>query len=180
MTPARRGFTLWLTGLSGAGKTTVGDGVAAELERAGKHVERLDGDAVREHLSAELGFSKEDRDVNVARIAWVASRLTRAGAAVVVSAISPYAEARRAARALIEAEGDFVEVFVAASVAECARRDPKGLYDRALRGELPGFTGITAPYEEPVSAELRLDTESETPATSVQRVLEQLRRSKLA
>lgn len=169
--PPLPGFTVWLTGLSGAGKTTVGDLVAAELERRGLLVDRLDGDVVRCHLSAGLGFSPADRDANVARIAWVASRLTRAGAAVVVSAISPYVAARRAGRELIEPHGRFVEVHVDASVEECASRDVKGLYERAFRGELDDFTGVTAPYEEPASPELRLDTEREDPAESAARVV---------
>ena len=139
-----RGFTVWLTGLSGAGKTTVAGLVSAELERRGVLVDQLDGDAVRRHISADLGFSKADRDANIARISWVASRLTRAGAAVVVSAISPFAAARSAARALVEPHGAFVEVYVAASVEVCARRDIKGLYERAFRGELADFTGVTA------------------------------------
>ena len=178
-TAAPGGFTVWLTGLSGAGKTTIGTLVASELERDGRLVEQLDGDIVREHLSAGLGYSRADRDTNIARIGWVASRLTRAGVAVVVSAISPYEEARRRARRLIEPEGAFVEVFVAASVEECTRRDPKGLYARALRGDLPDFTGVTAPYEEPEAPELKLDTEVEEPAQSAAHVLDHLRRRKL-
>src|ERR687893_2611848 len=119
------GFTLWFTGLSGAGKTTIADLVGPELERRGYLVEYLDGDVVRTHLSKGLGFSKEDRDTNIERIGWVASRLTRHGAAVLVSAISPYEETRSKARAMVEEFGDFVEVFVDASVEECARRDVK-------------------------------------------------------
>lgn len=174
-----RGFTVWLTGLSGAGKTTLGDLVAEEAERRGMLAERLDGDVVREHLSAGLGFSEVDRNTNVARIAWVASRLTRAGVAVVVSAISPYAVARRRARELVEPHGPFVEVYVAASVDECARRDVKGLYARALRGELADFTGVTAPYEVPHAPEVRVETEREEPAESAARVLEHLERASL-
>jgi adenylylsulfate kinase len=174
-----RGFTVWLTGLSAAGKTTVGDLVAAELGARGLLVDRLDGDVVRRHLSAGLGFSPEDRDANIARIAWVASRLTRAGAAVVVSAISPYTAARRAARELIEPHGRFVEVHVAAPVEECARRDVKGLYERAFRGELDDFTGVTAPYEEPESPEIRLQTDREAPADSAATVLRWLEQAAL-
>src|SRR6266436_10366186 len=125
------GFTLWFTGLSGAGKTTIAELVRPELERRGRLVEWLDGDEVREHLSKGLGFSKEDRDTNIDRIGWVASRLTRHGAAVIVSAISPYAEARRNARALVEPYGPFVEIHVATPVEECERRDVKGLYAKA-------------------------------------------------
>ena len=168
------GFTVWLTGLSGAGKTTLGDLVAAEIERRGRLTERLDGDVVREHLSAGLGFSEADRNTNVARIAWVASRLTRAGVAVIVSAISPYAVARRRARELVAPQGPFVEVYVAASVDVCAQRDVKGLYARALRGELADFTGVTAPYEVPTAPEVRVETEHEEPAESAALVLAHL------
>jgi len=165
------GFTLWLTGLSGAGKTTVSRLVGDELERRGAPVEVLDGDVVRTHLSRGLGYSKEDRDTNIARIGWVASRLARAGASVVVAVISPYAEARRRAREMTEAFAPFVEVYVRASVDECARRDPKGLYQRALSGELPDFTGVSAPYEEPVAPDLELDTELEEPQACAERVI---------
>ena len=127
------GFVVWFTGLSAAGKTTVGELVARELEQRGLVVDVLDGDVVRTHLSKGLGFSKEDRDTNIARIGWVASRLARAGAAVVVRAISPYEEARRRARALVEEHAPFVEVHVATSLEECARRDPKGLYAEGAR-----------------------------------------------
>ena len=130
------GLTLWFTGLSGAGKTTIAELVRQELEARSRKVEWLDGDEVREHLSKGLGFSKEDRDTNIDRIGWVASKLTRHGAAVIVSAISPYAEARNKARAMVEEHGAFIEVFVDASVEECARRDVKGLYEKAFRGEI--------------------------------------------
>jgi adenylylsulfate kinase len=168
------GFTLWFTGLSGSGKSTISGLVAPELERRGLLVERLDGDVVRTHLSYGLGFSKADRDANVERIGWVASRLTRAGAAVVVSAISPYEEARRRARALVEAEGPFVEVHVATPVEECEKRDVKGLYARARAGEIPEFTGVSDPYEEPASPELRIDTMRHDPAESARIVLAKL------
>lgn len=174
-----RAFTVWLTGLTGAGKTTVAGLVSSELERRGVLVDWLDGDAVRQHLSADLGFSKADRDTNIARISWIASRLTRAGAAVVVSAVSPFAEARKQARELIEPHGPFVEVYLAASVEVCARRDVKGLYERALRGELADFAGVTAPYEQPVEPEVRLDTEQETPAESAAIVIGYLERAGL-
>jgi adenylyl-sulfate kinase len=166
------GFTLWFTGLSGSGKTTIADLVAPELERRGLLVEKLDGDVVRTHLSQGLGFSKEDRDTNVERIGWVASRLTRHGAAVVVSAISPYAEARRKARAMVEAaHGVFIEIHVATPVEECERRDVKGLYAKARAGEIPEFTGISDPYEEPAAPELRLDTTALSPKESAQLVI---------
>ena len=168
------GFTLWFTGLSGSGKTTISEIVAPELERRGLLVERLDGDVVRTHLSYGLGFSKEDRDANIERIGWVASRLTRAGAAVVVSAISPYAAARSKARALVEEFGPFVEVHVATPVEECERRDVKGLYARARSGEIPEFTGVSDPYEEPASPELRIDTTEHPPEDSARIVIARL------
>jgi adenylyl-sulfate kinase len=171
VTTTRPGFTLWFTGLSGAGKSTIADIVIDELERARGHVEALDGDVVRTHLSKGLGFSKEDRDTNIARIGWVASRFTRLGGAVIVSAISPYEETRQAARQLIEEHGPFILVHVHASVDECARRDVKGLYAKAFSGEIKEFTGVSDPYEEPVDPDLRIDTETEEPRESAHRVL---------
>ena len=168
------GFVLWFTGLSAAGKTTVGSLVASELESRGRTVDVLDGDVVRTHLSQGLGFSKEDRDTNIARIGWVASRLARAGSAVVVSAISPYEEARRRARALVEENAPFVEIHVATSLEVCAERDPKGLYKKALAGEIDHFTGVSDPYEEPVNPELRLDTAGRDPEESAGAVLARL------
>src|ERR671924_1445168 len=162
----RGGFTLWFTGLSGSGKTTIAELVRPELERRGLLVEWLDGDEVREHLSKGLGFSKADRDTNIDRIGWVASRLTRHGAAVICAAISPYEETRRKARALVEEFGSFVEVHVKASVEECARRDVKGLYAKAFAGEIKGFTGVEDPYEEPSEPEIVVDTEEQTPEES--------------
>ena len=134
---------------------------------------------MRTHLSRGLGYSKEDRDTNIARIAWVASRVARAGAAVIVSAISPYEEARRNARALVEPHSPFVEVHVATPIEECARRDPKGLYAKAFSGEIDDFTGVSAPYEAPPSPELRLDTTEATPAESAAEVLARLEELRL-
>jgi adenylylsulfate kinase len=168
------GFTLWFTGLSGAGKTTISNLVGPELEGRGFTVEYLDGDVVRTHLSKGLGFSKEDRDTNIERIGWVASRLTRAGAAVVVAAISPYEEARRKARGLVEEQGAFVEVFVEASVDECARRDVKGLYAKAFAGEIKEFTGVSDPYEVPSSPELVVKTEDHEPEESARLIVAKL------
>jgi adenylylsulfate kinase len=168
------GFTLWLTGLSGSGKTTLAHVLGPELDARGHVVEYLDGDTVRTHLSKGLGFSKEDRDTNIERIGWVASRLTRHGAAVIVAAISPYEETRRRARAMVEEHGPFVEVFVKASVDECARRDTKGLYAKAFAGEIKGFTGVDDPYEEPSAAEVVIDTETQSPEESAQLVVAKL------
>jgi adenylylsulfate kinase len=168
------GFTLWFTGLSGAGKSTIAQLVGRRLEEAGRQVEYLDGDVVRTHLSKGLGFSKEDRDTNIERIGWVAARLTRHGAAVLVSAISPYEETRRKARQLVEEFGPFVEVYVEASVEECARRDVKGLYEKAFAGEIKEFTGVSDPYEAPASPDLILHTEEQKPEQSAQLVLDKL------
>src|ERR671939_107313 len=170
----RNGFTLWFTGLSGAGKTTIAELVRPELERRGLLVEWLDGDEVRTHLSKGLGFSKEDRDTNIERIGWVASRLTRHGAAVIVSATSPYVETRQKAREMVEQHGTFVEVFVDASVEECARRDVKGLYEKAFRGEIKEFTGVSDPYESPESPEICIESEHEEPGESAARILQTL------
>jgi adenylyl-sulfate kinase len=168
-----RGFVVWLTGLSGAGKSTIAEGLAPRLRALGRRVEVLDGDAVREHLSKGLGFSRDDRDTNVARIAWVAHLLARNGVVVIVSAISPYREAREAARRTI---GDFVEVHVAPPLEECIRRDRKGLYAKALAGEIQGFTGVSDPYEPPERPELVLDTSQLDLGASLARVHETLAR----
>jgi len=148
--------------------------VEAELEQRGLVVDHLDGDIVRTHLSKGLGFSKDDRDANIQRIGWVASRVARAGAAVIVSAISPYEEARRHARAVVEPHAPFIEVYVATPLEECARRDPKGLYAAAFAGEISDFTGVSAPYEEPETPEIRIDTTGVSPAESAQIVLDRL------
>ena len=168
------GFTLWFTGLSGSGKSTIAHLVGPELDRRGCIVEYLDGDTVRTQLSKGLGFSKEDRDTNIERIGWVASRLTRQGGAVIAAAISPYEETRRKARELVEEFGPFVCVHVKASVEECARRDVKGLYEKAFAGEIKGFTGVDDPYEEPENAEIVIDTEGQTPEESAQAVIAKL------
>jgi adenylyl-sulfate kinase len=170
------GFTLWFTGLSGSGKTTIAHIVGPALEERGRIVEYLDGDTVRTHLSKGLGFSREDRDTNIERIGWVASRLTRHGAAVICAAISPYEATRRKARAMVEQFGPFVEVFVSASVEECARRDVNGLYAKAFAGEIKGFTGVDDPYEAPSEPEVLVDTEAQTPEESARIVIDELER----
>jgi adenylylsulfate kinase len=168
------GFTLWFTGLSGSGKTTIAHHVGPEMDRRGLVVEYLDGDTVRTHLSKGLGFSKEDRDAHVERLGWVASRITRHGGAVIVAAISPYEETRAKARAMVEPFGRFVEVYVDASVEECARRDVKGLYAKAFAGEIKEFTGVSDPYEVPTSAEIVVNTEEHSAEESARIVLERL------
>ncbi len=165
------GFTLWFTGLSGAGKSTLAAAVSAELRRRRITVEVLDGDEVRQNLSKGLGFSREDRDINIRRIGYVAKLLTRNGVAVITAAISPYRAIRDEVRDSI---GAFLEVYVKASLDECIRRDTKGLYRRALAGEIPQFTGVSDPYEEPLSPELVIDTEREEVADSAARVMDRL------
>src|SRR2546422_10527748 len=166
-----RGFTLWFTGLSGAGKSTLATAVSAELRGRGIPVEVLDGDEVRQNLSKGLRFSREDRDTNIRRIGYVAKLLARNGVAVITAAISPYRAIRDEVR---EEIGAFVEVYVKASLDECIRRDTKGLYARALAGEIPQFTGVSDPYEEPLAAELVIDTEREEVADSASRVIDRL------
>jgi adenylylsulfate kinase len=172
-----KGFTLWFTGLSGAGKTTISEIVARELRDRGSRVEVLDGDVVRENLSKGLGFSKEDRDTNIRRIAFVADLLSRNGVPVITAAISPYRELRDEARELM---GDrFIEVFVKASVEVCAERDVKGLYEKAFRGEIKEFTGVSDPYEPPLNPELTLDTEHDSAEEDAARVIAMLEERQL-
>ncbi len=173
MSRREKGFVVWFTGLSGAGKSTITEALVPELRAAGKRVEVLDGDVVRTHLSKGLGFSREDRDTNIARIAFVAHLLQRNGVAVIVAAISPFKQARDDARNLI---GDFVEVHVAPPLEECIKRDTKGLYKKALAGEIPQFTGVSDPYEPPDSPELALDTSKIDLRTSVTLVKQTLAR----
>ena len=163
------GLTLWFTGLSGAGKSTIAEVVEAELRGRGLRVEVLDGDVVRTHLSKGLGFSKEDRDTNIRRIAFVADLLSRNGVVAITAAISPYREIRDEARELM---GDrFVEIYVKATVEECARRDVKGLYEKAFKGEIKEFTGVSDPYEPPLDPEITIDTEAQTVEESAAQVL---------
>jgi adenylylsulfate kinase len=166
-----RGFTLWFTGLSGAGKTTIAEIVEHELRERERRVEVLDGDIVRTNLSKGLTFSRDDRNINVLRIGFVANLLTRNGVGVIVSAISPFKEARDQVRRRIV---DFVEIFVDAPLEVCAERDVKGLYAKAFSGEIPQFTGVSDPYEPPNAPDLILKTAEETPEESARRVIEKL------
>lgn len=168
------GLTLWLTGLSGSGKSTIATAVAEELRRRGRPVEVLDGDLVRENLSKGLGFSKEDRDTNIRRIGFVAELLTRNGVVTIVAAISPYRQVRAEVRERI---GHFLEVYVRCSLEELQRRDVKGLYRRALAGEIANFTGVSDPYEEPDAAEVVVDSATETTEESVAKVLAAVERA---
>ena len=170
----KKGFTIWFTGLSGSGKTTVSQRVAEMLDERGVQSEILDGDIIRENLSKGLGFSKEDRDTNIKRIAFVCKLLTRQGAACIAAAISPYRETREYARNEIK---NFVEVYVNSPIDVCIERDVKGLYKKAIAGDIKNFTGISDPYEPPVNPEAVCYTDRETvdeSAAKVVRVLEEL------
>lgn len=167
----RKGFTVWFTGLPSAGKSTLAELLAHDLRERGHGVEVLDGDVVRQKLCKGLGFSKEDRDENIRRIGFVCGLLTKHGATAIAAAISPYCAIRDEVRASI---GSFVEVYVKASVETCIQRDVKGLYKKALAGEIKGFTGVDDPYEPPLKPELTIETETEKPQESVGRILRKL------
>ncbi len=167
-----KGFTLWFTGLSGSGKSTLSERIYRRLVESGAKVELLDGDEVRTHLSKGLGFSKEDRDTNIRRIGFVAELLSKHGVIAITAAISPYRETRDAVRARI---GNFVEIHMDCPIAVLAERDVKGLYKKALAGEIPHFTGVSDPYEPPVSPELRVDSSTEDIAVSEERVWQLLK-----
>jgi adenylylsulfate kinase len=166
-----RGCVIWFTGLPSAGKTTIALALEAELRARGERVEVLDGDIVRENLSKGLGFSKQDRDINIRRIGFVGHLLARNGVKVIVAAISPYRSVRDEVRALA---GDFVEVYVSTPVDVCEQRDVKGLYGKARAGELKGMTGIDDPYEPPLSPEVEIATVGESVEESAARVLKEL------
>lgn len=175
-----RGFVLWLTGLSGAGKTTLAGRLVPELRARGLRVEVLDGDEVRTNLSKGLGFSKEDRDTNVRRIGYVARLLARNGVATITAAISPYLEVREEVRRAVEGDGAaFVEVYVECPVQVLAERDVKGLYKKALAGEIKGFTGVSDPYEEPPAPDVVVRTHEEAIETSANRIIFELERRQL-
>lgn len=162
-----KGYTIWLTGMSGAGKTTLADSLAQRLRACQAKVEVLDGDLVRTSLCRGLGFSREDRDENIRRIGFVCELLSRNGVVAIAAAISPYRAARDAVRARIQ---DFIEIHLDCPLEVLMARDVKGLYRRALAGELPCFTGISDPYEPPLTPEVRIDTSQEAPDESVARV----------
>lgn len=170
------GFTLWFTGLSGAGKSTISERVAERLRAAGHRVEMLDGDVVRTNLSQGLGFSKEDRDTNIRRIGFVCELLSRNGVVAVVAAISPYRAVREEVKRKI---GSFVEVYVECPVEVLSERDVKGLYKQALAGSLTQFTGVSDPYEPPEHPDVWVRSDQETVETSVERVWEALKERKL-
>ena len=167
----KKGFTLWFTGLSGAGKTTLARLVETELRARGHRVEVLDGDIIRTNLSKGLGFSKADRDTNIRRIGFVCNLLTRNDVVAIAAAISPYREVRDEVRREI---GAFVEVYVRCPIDVLAERDVKGLYKKALAGEIKNFTGVDDPYESPLAAEVIVDTDSETPEESSARIIAKL------
>ncbi len=167
-----QGVTIWFTGLSGAGKTTLARLVEAELRALGKKVEVLDGDLVRTNLCKDLGFSKEDRKSNVQRIAFVCEVLSRNGIVAIAASISPYREVRQEVREKI---GHFIEVYCKCPLDVVIRRDTKGLYRKALDGEIMNFTGISDPYEEPLAAEIILETDKETPERCVEKLLDKLK-----
>ena len=168
-----KGFTVWLTGFSGVGKSTIAARLAEELQKRGRQVEILDGDELRTHLSKDLGYSKEDRDTQIRRVGYVARLLTRNGVAVISAVISPYRAARDANRKMI---GNFIEVHVKASLEACSERDVKGLYRKALAGEVQNFTGVSDPYEPPEHPEVICDTENETVEESTAKILRQLQK----
>jgi adenylyl-sulfate kinase len=168
---ASKGFVLWFTGLSGSGKSTLSSMAAREILARGIHVETLDGDEIRKNLSHGLGFSREDRDENIRRIGFVAKLVSRSGACAIAAAISPYRAVRDEVRGTVER---FVEVYTECPISVLAERDPKGLYKRALAGEIKNFTGIDDPYEPPLTPEIHLHTDREAPEQSLARILERL------
>jgi sulfate adenylyltransferase len=171
----RQGLCIWLTGLSGSGKSTTAAVLSVLLLEAGRQVTELDGDVVRTHLSKGLGFSREDRDTNILRIGFVASEIARHGGTVMCAAVSPYRGTRDAVRAMMD-EDQFIEVYVDTPLSVCEERDVKGMYAKARRGEIKEFTGISDPYEAPLNPEITLDTVGHTPEENARRIMRELAR----
>ena len=169
----RQGLCIWLTGLSGSGKSTTAAVLSVLLLEAGRQVTELDGDVVRTHLSKGLGFSREDRDTNILRIGFVASEIARHGGTVMCAAVSPYRATRDAVRAMMD-EDQFIEVYVDTPLSVCEERDVKGMYAKARRGEIKEFTGISDPYEAPLNPEITLDTVGHTPEENARRIMREL------
>jgi sulfate adenylyltransferase len=169
----QRGFGMWFTGLSGAGKSTIAEILAILLMERGRQVTLLDGDVVRTHLSKGLGFSKEDRDTNILRIGFVASEIVRHQGVVICAAVSPYRAARNECRGMV-GENRFIEIFVDTPLEVCEQRDAKGMYAKARRGDIKGFTGVDDPYEEPLNPEIRINTTNCLPEDNARQILRYL------
>jgi adenylyl-sulfate kinase len=185
--PGEQGFSLWFTGLSGAGKSTIAEAVTSQLRERGHRVEVLDGDEVREHLSRGLTFSKEDRDINVRRIGWIASVLARNGVVAITAAISPYRATRNEVRSMHDeiappnaTKPAFIEIHIATPIEVCEERDVKGLYAKARSGEIPEFTGVSDPYEAPEKCEITIPTQDQSIEESAAMVLAYLDKNGLS
>jgi sulfate adenylyltransferase len=177
---AQSGITIFFTGLSGSGKSTTAMVLRSKLlEVQDRSVSLLDGDVVRRHLSKGLGFSREDRNTNIERIGYVASEITRHGGIAICSAIAPFADARKKNRELIEEHGIYIEVFVSTPLTECAKRDPKGIYKKALAGTMKGVTGVDDPYDVPKNPEITIDTSTMSPVEAAEVILQYLRDAEL-
>lgn len=170
----KKGFVVWLTGLPGSGKTTIAQALEKELLKMGWEVEVLDGDKIRKTLSPEAGFTREDRTRHILRVAYVSEMLMRHGVAVIVALVSPYADVRAKAREIIGEK--FLEVYVKCSLKTCIKRDPKGLYKKALSGEITNMTGIQDPYEEPLNPDVVINTEIETPEKCIEKIITKLKK----
>ena len=174
-----KGFVVWFTGLPGSGKTTIAEALRKKLQNAGYRVELLDGDWVRRTINPDAGFTKEERRIQLLRVAWIARLLARNGVITLCSFVSPYRDVRSEIRKIIEEELPFIEVYTKCSLEECIKRDPKGLYKRALAGEIKNFTGIDDPYEEPENPELIIDAEHNSAEQNAEKVLEKLKEALL-
>ncbi|RLF98985.1 MAG: adenylyl-sulfate kinase [Thaumarchaeota archaeon] len=174
-----KGFVVWFTGLPGSGKTTVAKAVEEKLSNIGFKTELLDGDWVRKTINPDAGFTRDERRRHLIRVAWIARLLARNGVAVLCSFVSPYKDVRAEIRKIVEEDAPFIEVYTKCSLQECIRRDPKGLYKKALSGEIKNFTGLDDPYEEPENPELVIDTEHDRVEENVNKVLEKLKEANL-